>query len=324
MSINASMKVKEIQQMPQFRAVGKYIVHTPRALRPVVSFMKLEGFGAAGWNVDSLVYGLQRLEQTMSEDDNFHRVYTKKECKKDKSKEDVNVVFFPKTEDHGKKPTIIICAGGGYMAVCSAAEGYPVAARFNEMGYNAFVVTYRVFGGKVMLKALEDLAASVRFILDRKEQFGLEDDYVLCGFSAGANLISVFGTENHGYASFGLPRPKAMFPVYTFIDNSNLGDNAVMKLCRWNMYGRKPSRKLMDEYNVRDHLGDYPPCYLTCGKDDSTVPPANSELLKRLLDEKGIPCALEEGEKAEHGFGEGRGTSVEGWYRRADEFLSNL
>ena len=46
--------------------------------------------------------------------------------------------------------------------------------------------------------------------------------------------------------------------------------------------------------------------------------------MKEKLDELSIPCGLKIGENAEHGFGEGRGTDVEGWYIEADAFITSL
>ena len=213
MSFPTDSKLKDLKKLPQFREVGKYIIYMPGFISLLMSQMRINNVESAGWNSESLIYGLQRLEQVTTKGDCLYRVYTDGECRDDKAKKDVNVIFFPKTEDHGKKPTIIICAGGGYMGVCSAVEGYPVAARFNDLGYNAFLVNYRVSQKKIMPRPIDDLAAAVRFILGRKSQFGLDDEYVLCGFSAGANLISLFGTDNLGYKKYGLPKPKAMIPV---------------------------------------------------------------------------------------------------------------
>ena len=324
MSFPKNAKLKDLKKLPPFKETGKYIIYAPGLVSLFMGGMRINTVEKAGWNSESLIYGLKRLEEVSEKGKCLYRIYSDAECAGDKAKQDVNVIFFPKTEDHGEKPFLVICAGGGYMSVCTAVEGFPVAARFNDMGYDVFLLTYRV-GGKMALPIpLDDLAAALKYIFANRDQFGVGEEYILSGFSAGANLISLFGTENHGYKAYGLPKPKAMIPVYTFVDNSLCGDTPVMKNCLKIMYGKNPSPAVLKEYNVCDHLGDYPPCYIVCGKNDSTVPPANSEYLKKCLDERGIPAILEEGDNAEHGFGEGRGTSVEGWYLRADEFISSL
>ena len=42
--------------------------------------------------------------------------------------------------------------------------------------------------------------------------------YIVCGFSAGGNLTALWGTKNHGYAAYGLPKPEALFPIYPVTD----------------------------------------------------------------------------------------------------------
>ncbi len=39
------------------------------------------------------------------------------------------------------------------------------------------------------------------------------DSYITCGFSAGGYIVCLWNTEK-GYRSFGLPKPKACFPIY--------------------------------------------------------------------------------------------------------------
>ena len=42
-----------------------------------------------------------------------------------------------------RKPALLVLPGGGYQ-VCAPAEGAPIAERFAEMGYAAFVLNYSV------------------------------------------------------------------------------------------------------------------------------------------------------------------------------------
>ena len=61
----------------------------------------------------------------------------------------------------------------GNTCVCSLVESFPTAARFNELGYNVFVITYRVLQQELMPMPLDDLAAAIHFIQNNAEQFGL-------------------------------------------------------------------------------------------------------------------------------------------------------
>ncbi len=46
----------------------------------------------------------------------------------------------------------------------------------------------------------------------------------------------------------------------------------------------------------------------------------NSKILGAKLEEYGIPYILDIGKTGRHGFGDGRGTSLEGWPERAIRF----
>ena len=96
-------------------------------------------------------------------------------------------------------PWIMVCPGGAYINVCSISEGYPVAKKFNELGYDVFVATYRTGLYDVMPKPLDDLAACIRYVRGHRERFGVNGErYIVCGFSAGGNLTALWGTKNHG------------------------------------------------------------------------------------------------------------------------------
>ncbi|MBO5761003.1 MAG: hypothetical protein J6S53_05620 [Lentisphaeria bacterium] len=46
--------------------------------------------------------------------------------------------------DGKKRPVILVIPGGGYGFVCINEEGYPIAEKFDQMGFQTFVLTYRV------------------------------------------------------------------------------------------------------------------------------------------------------------------------------------
>ena len=224
-----------------------------------------------------------------------------------------------------EKPWIMLCAGGAYMSVCTMVESLPTARHMSEAGYDIFLMTYRVRGEKAALEALDDLEQAVRFIFANSASLGVHASrYAVGGFSAGANLISNWGAANIGWKKRGGTKPVCLFPVYTFIDlkrEEKRDENAgLLKPMLGENY-----RENLEDFNVADHIdADYPPCYIVCGKDDNTVPPVNSELMRELLEKACVRAELEEGEHAPHGFGDGTGTDVEGWPERAIAFLESL
>ena len=91
------------------------------------------------------------------------------------------------------------------------------------------------------------------------------------------------------------------------------------------MYGNKLSSQVIETYEVCSHVSAaYPPCYILNCLDESMVPPENGSILKDALCRAGVNCFLEQGEQGSHGFGDGRGTSVEGWIDRAAAFAESL
>ena len=118
-------------------------------------------------------------------------VYSMEEIAERKKRGAVRLSVFP--NDSGKRTRcIIVCPGGGYAHLCTVKEGYPVAARLNELGYTAFVLEYRAGLDCSSHAPMHDLSAAVRFIQARAEQFNVDmDGYAVIGFSAGGNLAGL-------------------------------------------------------------------------------------------------------------------------------------
>lgn len=326
----------DVFMAPEFASISKYLMFSPN---PPEIPEGQEGFGRAplsglariGWSPEGIVKGLNFLvEEIEAGRMEQYFVYEEADCADAPMKADVNLIRLlpenPKEEKDGKKvPYILLAAGGAYNSVCTMVEALPTARHMVEMGYQVFLFTYRVGYQGVTPHALDDLAAAIAYIGRHAEQFGIDPErYAVGGYSAGANLISNFGTGNIGWKRFGLPKPICMFPIYTFIDlkaESKRDERGGLVSAMF----EGDFTKYLDDYNVVEHIdADYPPCYVVCGKDDATVPPVNSEVMVDLLKKQGTPAVLDEGEHAPHGFGDGTGTDVEGWPEKAIAFLEKL
>lgn len=174
-------------------------------------------------------------------------------------------------------PAAFICAGGGMRYVASIHEGFPHALRLSDMGFNAFVVQYRV---RSMGDACRDLADAIRFVY---EGSGLDvgSSYSTWGSSAGARIAAYLGTYGPGtFTDCDCPRPGCVVMAYT---------------------GHT-------EYSLND-----PPTYAVVGSLDRIANPrvvlARSERLKSA----GIDSEVRVVEGMGHGFGLGTGTRAEGW-----------
>ena len=73
-----------------------------------------------------------------------------------------------------RRPAILVCPGGGY-AFCSEREAEPVALRFAALGFNTFVVWYRVAPNRFP-KPQQDAAAAMAYIRKNVAKYALPYD----------------------------------------------------------------------------------------------------------------------------------------------------
>lgn len=250
-------------------------------------------------------------------------LYELSECCDEERKKDVRLFAFA-SEESTKKPAVIVCAGGGYGYVCNLVEGFPVAMRFARLGYPVFVLNYRVGRPPVLPSAMEDLSRAVKFVTERGDAFGGNGEYVLCGFSAGGNLITQWGTDNLGYALHRMQPPKALLAIYPAITDvsllSDLRYRDFVKLA----FGQLSGEEIKEKYDVYSHGEGFPPTYMAVGKRDLLISKKPLEAFSKFLKEKGIAAQLDIFPHAPHGFGDGSSTGAEGWIGRADAFLAKL
>ncbi len=98
------------------------------------------------------------------------------------------LVTFPVPEGTPVKGAVLICAGGAFQYRSDENEGTPVAEALSALGYQSFVVNYRLRPYTQEEGAL-DLARAVRFVRRNAETYGIDpNDIAVMGFSAGGIL----------------------------------------------------------------------------------------------------------------------------------------
>ena len=317
---------------PEFREYQRFLMYNgarqeeDNDMNAQMAQAPLAALSQIGWSPEGIVSGLNFFEEAIDSGRvQQYFIYPEDECDDDPLKKDINFIRIRPAALKEGAPVIVLCAGGAYQSVCTMVEALPTARHMSDLGYEIFLFSYRVGVVGAALKALDDLGAGVKYLRDNAEELGIAPfHYAIGGYSAGANLISNWGAPDVGYKAYGLPKPEAMFPIYTFIDLKTESKRDEKGGLLEPMFG-KNFATLIDRFNIVDQIdAEYPPCYIVCGKDDNTVPPINSELMKEKLDAAGVPAVLDEGEHAPHGFGDGTGTDVEGWPERAIAFLEGL
>lgn len=292
------MKMKILLESEEFRAFQDFMIFKTAEYTEQLKEKTFCDLQAAqhSWNADELEYGISHLldliHKGIKVDFDF---WTDEEKAQDESKKGTKLFYLPGKEN---APFVLICSGGGFSAVCSLVDAFPVAARINELGYNVFVLSYRILPDaepkdfdNVMETAMEDVAAGVRFIRDHQEQFKISfDDYAACGFSAGAMLMGSWCLKDQGYGKYGLPAPSSVFLAYG------------------------PVTKL-DEITEL-----YPSTYAVYCQDDLIIKPETMEETVAKIKEKNVRCQVNKGERGDHGFGLGGNSDVAGWVDQAIAF----
>lgn len=120
-----------------------------------------------------------------------------------------------------KRPAVIVCPGGAYSFLTDR-EGEPVALSYMQQGFNAFVLHYSLGDASAYPAPLEEISRAVWYVRSHAEEWNIDPDQIaVCGFSAGAHLCSLLGTQwnTEGLcARLGIPeggnKPNAMILSY--------------------------------------------------------------------------------------------------------------
>lgn len=280
-----------------------------------------------------LAAGFETLFRAARSGSWYYPLYTQAECAEDTNRKGVNLVWLPsQAKDAGSRPYILLVPGGGFVNVWNLTEGWPVAAQFNRLGYNVFVLSYQVAAGDRLLeREMADFARAITLIRDNAEVFAVDwRRYITCGFSAGGYLVCLWNVPEKGYAFHGLPKPRAVFPVYPLVSwkqnrqdwagEADDGDGDFDQA----LFGCDIETAIHSPYEIPDHAEGFPPCAVFLTETDELVNPKHSYLLQQALRMHGIPCRLEAGPSGGHGFADGTGMCMAGWIERAVRWFEEL
>ena len=268
---------------------------------------------------EALCLGLETVLRNLEKGEVIHQVYSETGEKK----EDVVLFSFP-TEEPSDKPFVIVCAGGAYLNVVNAKEGFPVCARLAQLGYPSFTLNYRVCMDNEIDHALSDLSAGIKYVLSHKQELGVKsDEYILIGGSAGAHLITQFCVKDVGYGKAGLHAPKAIVPEYLPV--MNFDPEKEKEPFADNIYGSSYTVEKVKQYDILSHVdADFPPTFLVHAINDELVPYQNSVDMVETLDKAGVKNVLITSPDGGHGFAYGNGTGAEGWVDKAADFFETI
>lgn len=223
-----------------------------------------------------------------------------------------NMEVFTVEESVTPKGAVIICPGGAFAFRSMQNEGYDIADMLVPMGYQCFIVNYRI-QPYTMRESATDLQRAIRYVRAHADEYRINPENIaLVGFSAGGILngevLLNWRDLTNGTALDSSYRPDAL-------DNVPVSACAVGMI--YSFYGRL-SVSMNDVATLR--AANLPPAFYCWGTRDgfagqftqnaNAVEEAGCTVERKIL--QGYP----------HGYGSGGNAGV--WGNDFDAFLTKI
>lgn len=204
---------------------------------------------------------------------------------------------------------VLLCAGGAFQVRGDNSDCYPSADQLSKLGYQTFVVDYRVQPYTMQEGAL-DLARAIRFVRAHASEFGLPDDSRIAvgGFSAGGILCGEELLHWKGNVS-----PASLDSSYEPDWLDSVSADAAACAMIYSFYGRL-SVASTDANALR--AGNLPPTYYCYGTRDPFYDQFEDQV--ELMHDIGYTVHARVMNDWQHGFG-GEG----GWCAQFAEFMES-
>ncbi len=211
-----------------------------------------------------------------------------------------------KIEAGRKRPTVVICPGGGYSHT-SDREAEPIALQFIAEDCNAVVVRYSCSPANFPCQIME-LAWAVSKVRENAEEWNVDTDRIaVMGFSAGGHLAASYGTlwnkdfvkEYFGFKG-GENKPNGMILCYPVITSGTKAHRGSFN----NLLGdKKDDPEMLELVSCEKQVSeDTPRAFIWHTFEDGAVPVENSLLMASALAEKKINTELHIFPHGQHGL----------------------
>jgi acetyl esterase/lipase len=218
---------------------------------------------------------------------------------------------FPANASDGSlKPAIVIVPGGGYAREAFDHEGVWVARWFNQHGYEAFVLKYRLPDRSLVDSAayvpLMDAQQAIYLVRSRAGEWGLDTARIgIIGFSAGGHLASCVSTLFKTPVNKDLKpadvRPSFSILMYPVI---SMEKGLVHQGSKDNLLGINPKPELVEYFSTHKQVSAQTPVTLLVHAiDDKAVPSQNSDYYCKALYKAGVQGTKVILPTGGHGFG---------------------
>lgn len=214
------------------------------------------------------------------------------------------MTFYPVTSYY-PLPAVVVFPGGAYTHRADH-EGEAIARYYNEMGFHAFVVDYRVYPHQFPC-ALQDAQRAIKLIKSRAKEYKVDVNMLFAiGFSAGGHLVGSLATMED-YSKIGdelddiSPKPTGVILGYPLISSEFLGNTnahkCIERICETTQVA---ANDLSLEKCVN---AETVPCFIWHTAEDKTVSVIHSLRFCEALSLHKIPFEYHVYPKGAHGLG---------------------
>ncbi|MFC0877843.1 alpha/beta hydrolase [Saccharicrinis sp. FJH2] len=207
---------------------------------------------------------------------------------------------FLTARDANTRGAVLICPSGGYQKLTYKTSGIQIAKWLNTLGFNAFVLMYRLPNSPDLRVSYEgpvqDAQRAMKLIRANAPEWGIDANNVgVYGSSAGGHLATTISTIQDDFSNIGDSLDQRNFrpdfqilvsPVVSLVSDYHKGS-------RNTFLGRNDSEVLAErfsnELNVTDET---PPCFMVHADNDHGVSSMNSVRYYTALKAHGVPASL--------------------------------
>lgn len=202
-------------------------------------------------------------------------------------------VYLPAGRSSANTKVIILIHGGGWNQGDKADFNTQIDSLLKRLpGYAIFNINYRLNSGSInkFPAQEEDVKAALNFIYGKRSSYGISDDYVLLGASAGAHLALLQAYKNT--TAFKVRAVVDFFGPTQLVDLYNNPVNPLVTVLLQNVTGGTPTshHTVYLQSSPKEFVtSQSPPTIILHGGVDALVPASQSEQLRNALQAANVP-----------------------------------